>query len=88
MIYPTKASLAEYSAEGPTEYSASRRFSRRFKMNADFAPNADKQGNKSGRGGLHLAFCHHMLSKTGKGGYVVILNPRSMDMISSKKMKR
>ena len=37
----TKASSAEYSAEGPTEYSASRRFNRRFsrrlKTNADFA---------------------------------------------------
>ena len=34
----TKASTAEYSAESPAEYSASRIFSRTFKMKVDFAP--------------------------------------------------
>ena len=34
----TKAPTAEYSAESPAEYSASRIFSRTFKMKADFAP--------------------------------------------------
>ena len=67
VVKSTKASSAEYSAEGLAEYSASRRFKNECRFCSDDWPNADKQENKSGRGGLHLAFCHHTLTRTGKG---------------------